>query len=206
MAGIERESERKSLLVDDLLLLTRLDEGRPLASESVELEDVVKEAIETARTVEPDRPIEADVEPATVLGDRDRLRQVVDNLLANVRAHTPAGAPVRVRLAPEDGSAVLEVRDAGPGLASEELERIFERFYRADRVALARERRRRARALDRRRRDEGARRYGRGVVRAGKRRPVPDQASPHQGRAMRLERLADSQVAHRNGSSGDRRS
>jgi len=132
MAGIERESERMSLLVDDLLLLARLDEGRPLASEPVELEDVVKEAVETALAVDPDRPIEADVEPATVLGDRDRLRQVVDNLLANIREHTPAGAPVRVRLGREDGSAVLEVEDAGPGLTPEERDRVFERFYRAD--------------------------------------------------------------------------
>ena len=132
MAGIERESERMSLLVDDLLRLARLDEGRPLAAEPVELENVVKEAVETARAVEPDRPIEADVEPATVVGDRDRLRQIVDNLLANVRAHTPARAPVRVRLGREDGSAVLEVEDAGPGLTSREQERVFERFYRAD--------------------------------------------------------------------------
>jgi two-component system OmpR family sensor kinase len=132
MAGIERESERMSLLVDDLLLLARLDEGRPLASASVELEHVVREAVETARAVEPDRPIEADVEPATVVGDRDRLRQSVDNLLANVRAHTPAGAPVRVRLGRADGSAVLEVEDAGPGLTTGERERVFERFYRAD--------------------------------------------------------------------------
>jgi len=132
MAGIERESERMSLLVDDLLLLARLDEGRPLASETIELEDVVREAVETARAVEPDRPIEADIEPATVVGDRDRLRQIVDNLLANVRAHTPAGAPVRVRLGREDGSAVLDVEDAGPGLTPEDRERLFERFYRAD--------------------------------------------------------------------------
>jgi two-component system OmpR family sensor kinase len=132
MAGIERESERMSLLVDDLLLLARLDEGRPLASEPVELEDVVKEAVETARAVDPGRPIEAGVQPATVLGDRDRLRQIVDNLLANVREHTPAGAPVRVRLDREDESAVLEVEDAGPGLTPEERDRVFERFYRAD--------------------------------------------------------------------------
>jgi two-component system OmpR family sensor kinase len=132
MAGIERESERMSVLVDDLLLLARLDEGRPLASASVELDDVVREAVETARAVEPDRPIKADLEPASVVGDRDRLRQIVDNLLANVRAHTPAGAPVRVRLGRVDGSAVLEVEDAGPGLTLKERQRVFERFYRAD--------------------------------------------------------------------------
>ena len=115
MAGIERESERMSVLVDDLLLLARLDEGRPLAAESVELENVVKEAVETARAVEPDRPIEADVEPATVVGDRDRLRQIVDNLLANVRAHTPAGAPVRVRLGARTARPSSKLRTQVPG-------------------------------------------------------------------------------------------
>ena len=82
MDGISRESERMSLLVDDLLLLARLDEGRPLERQPVELDDVVSEAVETAQTVEPDRPIELEAEPVAVLGDRDRLRQIVDNLLA----------------------------------------------------------------------------------------------------------------------------
>jgi two-component system OmpR family sensor kinase len=132
MEGISRESERMSLLVDDLLLLARLDEGRPLAREPVELERVVSEAVETARTVEPERPIELDAERAAVVGDRERLRQIVDNLLGNVRAHTPPGAPVRVRVGSENGSALVEVEDSGPGLAPEEAERVFERFYRAD--------------------------------------------------------------------------
>ncbi len=70
--------------------------------------------------------------PARVLGDRDRLRQVVDNLLANVRAHTPPAAPVRVSVGPAGGEAVLEVADSGPGLGAEAAERVFERFYRAD--------------------------------------------------------------------------
>ncbi|TML65490.1 MAG: HAMP domain-containing histidine kinase, partial [Actinobacteria bacterium] len=89
MAGITRESERMSLLVEDLLLLARLDEGRPLAREAVELDQVVAEAVDTALTVEPERSISLDAEQAVVLGDRDRLRQIVDNLLANVREHTP---------------------------------------------------------------------------------------------------------------------
>ena len=93
MSGIGRESERMSLIVEDLLLLARLDEGRPLEREPVDVAEVVDEAVETARTVEPERPIELTAEPAVVLGDRERLRQVVDNLLGNVRAHTPAGAP-----------------------------------------------------------------------------------------------------------------
>jgi two-component system OmpR family sensor kinase len=132
MEGITRESERMSLLVDDLLLLARLDEGRPLAREPVELERVVSEAVETARAVEPERPIDLDAERAAVVGDRERLRQIVDNLLGNVRAHTPPGAPVRVRVGSENGRALVEVEDSGPGLAAEDAERVFERFYRAD--------------------------------------------------------------------------
>jgi two-component system, OmpR family, sensor kinase len=132
MKGISRESERMSLLVDDLLLLARLDEGRPLEREPVELDKVVGEAVETALTVEPDRPVDFEAERAAVLGDRERLRQIVDNLLSNVRAHTPAGAPVRVRVGSSNGSAVIEVADSGPGLSAEEADRVFERFYRAD--------------------------------------------------------------------------
>jgi two-component system, OmpR family, sensor kinase len=132
MSGISRESERMTVLVDDLLLLARLDEGRALAMEPVQLHDVVGEAVETAHMVDPDRPVDVDVEPVTVLGDRDRLRQVVDNLLANVRAHTPPRAPAQVRLHPVDGMAVLEVVDSGPGLDPELGDHVFERFYRAD--------------------------------------------------------------------------
>jgi two-component system OmpR family sensor kinase len=132
MRGIERESERMSVLVDDLLLLARLDEGRPLEREPVALDELVGEAVETAQAVEPDRPIRLETEPAGVLGDRERLRQIVDNLLGNVRAHTPAGTPVSVRVAASNGSAVVEVADSGPGLGDEETDRVFERFYRAD--------------------------------------------------------------------------
>jgi two-component system OmpR family sensor kinase len=133
MDGISRESERMSGLVDDLLLLARLDEGRPLAREPVPLHDVVAEAVETAETVDPRRRIDMTIEPVVVEGDRDRLRQVVDNLLANVRAHTPESAPVRIGLERVDGVARIEVSDSGPGLDPEQLEHVFERFYRADR-------------------------------------------------------------------------
>jgi two-component system OmpR family sensor kinase len=132
MAGISRESERMSLLVDDLLLLARLDEGRPLELRPVELDDLVSEAVETAQAVEPERPIELEVDPAVVLGDRDRLRQIVDNLLANVRSHTPPGTPARVTVRRENGTAEIAVADSGPGLDAEQVAHLFERFYRAD--------------------------------------------------------------------------
>jgi two-component system, OmpR family, sensor kinase len=132
MKGISRESERMSLLVDDLLLLARLDDGRPLERVPVELDDVVGEAVETAHAVEPGRAISLRSEPAVVMGDRVRLRQIVDNLLANVRAHTPPDTPVTVSLTRVPGSAVIEVSDDGPGLAEEHLAHVFERFYRAD--------------------------------------------------------------------------
>jgi two-component system OmpR family sensor kinase len=132
MAGISRESERMSLLVEDLLLLARLDEGRPLEHEPVQLDEVVSEAVETARTVDPERPLECDLEPARVLGDRDRLRQVVDNLLANVRAHTPPASPARVAVRRVNGNVELEVDDSGPGMQPDEAEHVFERFFRAD--------------------------------------------------------------------------
>jgi two-component system OmpR family sensor kinase len=132
MEGITRESKRMSVLVDDLLLLARLDEGRPLEREPVELDEVVSEAVETAQAVEPGRPISLDAEPASVLGDRERLRQIVDNLLVNVRSHTPEGTPVSVRVGRDNGSALVEVSDSGPGLTAEQAERIFERFYRVD--------------------------------------------------------------------------
>ena len=132
MSGITRETERMSLLVDDLLLLARLDEGRPLAQEPVELGEVVAEAVDAARVVEPERPLTVSVEPALVVGDRDRLRQVIDNLFANVRAHTPAGTPVAVGLHSSDGHVELSVADSGPGLTEDEAAQVFERFYRVD--------------------------------------------------------------------------
>jgi two-component system, OmpR family, sensor kinase len=132
MSGITREAERMSLLVDDLLLLARLDEGRPLEQTPVDLARLVVEAVDAARVVEPGRPIDVSVEPATVTGDEARLRQVLDNLLANVRAHTPAATPVSVELRAAEGRATLTVADRGPGLSGEQAARVFERFYRAD--------------------------------------------------------------------------
>jgi two-component system OmpR family sensor kinase len=132
MQGITRESERMTLLVDDLLLLARLDEGRPLEPRPVQLEELVREAVDTARALDPERPIDVELHRAAVLGDHVRLRQIVDNLLSNARAHTPPGAPVQVRVRSDDGSALIEVEDSGPGLDGEEVERVFERFYRSD--------------------------------------------------------------------------
>jgi two-component system OmpR family sensor kinase len=132
MTGIGRESERMTVLVEDLLLLARLDEGRPLEREPVELDEVVTEAVDAAVAVDPNRPVDLEADPVVVLGDRDRLRQVLDNLLSNVRAHTPAGSPVRVKVGAENGLAVVEVADSGPGMTSEETARVFERFYRSD--------------------------------------------------------------------------
>lgn len=133
MARIEEESARMGILVDDLLLLARLDQGRPLEHELVDLTSVVAEGVDAARAVEPDRPIEAVLdETLTVDGDALRLRQVIDNLLANVRTHTPRLTSARVVLSRSAQDAVLEVIDHGPGLPEEGRERIFNRFFRAD--------------------------------------------------------------------------
>jgi two-component system OmpR family sensor kinase len=133
MQRIEAEASRMGVLVDDLLLLARLDQGRPLERSRVDLSRVATEAVEGARAAEPDRPVDLDAPaPAVVLGDDGRLRQVVDNLLQNVRVHTPASTPAHVRVDLEDGEVALSVTDEGPGLGSD-AERVFERFYRGDR-------------------------------------------------------------------------
>jgi len=133
MTGIQRESRRMGLLVGDLLLLARLDQGRPLERKPVELVEVTSDAVEAARMLDPDRQIELETPaPVEVEGDRERLRQILDNLLANVRAHTPAGTPATVRVALDGDLAVVEVIDAGPGLSDDQLAHAFERFYRGD--------------------------------------------------------------------------
>ena len=132
MRSIEDEAARMGVLVDDLLLLTRLDEGRPLERRQVDLGAVAADAVAAAKAVDPYRPLTLSVEGSVeVLGDRDRLRQVADNLLANVRAHTPPGSPADV-VVRADGDAVLEVADRGPGLPEDAAAQVFERFYRAD--------------------------------------------------------------------------
>jgi two-component system OmpR family sensor kinase len=136
MRRIEDETVRMGVLVDDLLLLARLDQGRPLEHKPVDLAALAADAVADQRVVDPGRPVELDApRPVIVAGDDGRLRQVLANLLGNVRAHTPPGTPLRVvaRTDPDSASAVLEVADQGPGLGAGEAEQVFARFYRADR-------------------------------------------------------------------------
>lgn len=139
MRRIEDEGSRMGVLVDDLLLLARLDQHRPLDRQPVDLGVLASDAVEDVRMVAPGRPIDlvvADDHPPVVIGDELRLRQVLGNLLGNALQHTPNDAAIHVRLGTRnDGSgewAVLEVADEGPGLPSEHAERVFERFYRVD--------------------------------------------------------------------------
>jgi two-component system OmpR family sensor kinase len=133
MARIEAEAARMGILVDDLLLLARLDQGRPLQREPVDLVRIVAESVDAAQVIEPGRRILLDA-PATLpaLGDAGRLRQVVDNLLDNVRVHTAPGAPAHIRLWVDGELSILEVADEGDGMTPEVAERIFERFFRGD--------------------------------------------------------------------------
>jgi two-component system OmpR family sensor kinase len=132
MRRTEEEALRMGTLVDDLLHLARLDQGRPLERGPVDLGQLVEDSVRDARAVDPDREIVATVaEPVTVLGDGARLHQVVANLLANARVHAP-GAPIEVRVHEDGAHAVIEVRDEGPGMSEADAARAFERFYRAD--------------------------------------------------------------------------
>jgi two-component system, OmpR family, sensor kinase len=133
MVRIGTESRRMTELVEDMLLLARLDQGRPLAREPVSMTDLVGDAVNDARAIEPARPINAKVdENVNVLGDEDRLRQVVGNLFANVRVHTPPETPIDVALSAVDGRCTFVVADHGPGVEPAHVGHIFDRFYRAD--------------------------------------------------------------------------
>jgi two-component system, OmpR family, sensor kinase len=133
---IEDEAARMGLLVEDLLLLARLDEERPLERIPLDLRVIANDAVSAARAVAPDREITLEVPegsgPLVVSGDESRLRQVVGNLMTNALMHTPAGSPVWLRLRGEGETVTIEVADAGQGLLPEQAERVFERFYRAD--------------------------------------------------------------------------
>jgi len=134
LGRIEGESKRMGSLVEDLLLLARLDQAREMESKPVNLNSVVEDAVASARAAGPDHPVTftASEDELFALGDEPRIHQVIANLLANARVHTPAGTTISVSLRrDEDGIRVL-VADNGPGLTDEDQKKIFERFYRAD--------------------------------------------------------------------------
>ncbi len=127
---IEHEASRMGLLVDDLLLLARLDQGRPLERFVVDLGTVVHDAVEAARAVDGDRQFSLDVfGTVLVAGDAARLRQIFDNLLRNAIVHTPAHTSVDVTVRRDGPRAVVTVADQGPGLAADQASRLFDRFY-----------------------------------------------------------------------------
>ncbi len=139
---IEDEAARMGLLVEDLLMLARLDQERPLALADMDLRVIASDAVAAARAVAPDRTVELEIErdePIEVNGDESRLRQVVGNLMTNALTHTPAGTPVSLRLRRDGSDALIEVADHGPGLTDEQAARVFERFYRVDKARTRRQ-------------------------------------------------------------------
>jgi len=140
MRRIEGEATRMGLLVEDLLLLARLDQDRPLSRRPVDLAALAQDAVHDARATAPDRPVRAAALPGAgspvVLGDEARLRQVLANLMSNALTHTPPGTPVTVAtgITTLDGGswATVAVRDDGPGLSERDAQHVFERFFRAD--------------------------------------------------------------------------
>jgi two-component system OmpR family sensor kinase len=136
MRRIEDEAKRMGLLVDDLLLLARLDQQRPLRMESVDLLPIAADTLHNAQAIQPDRNLSLtilpDSEAPVVEGDEARLRQVLGNLVSNALNYTPVDAPITVSVGTRGNEAVLEVTDTGPGLSDEQKARVFERFYRAD--------------------------------------------------------------------------
>lgn len=143
MGRIEREAARLVRLVEDLLLLARLDESAatadlPLRLTPMDLRTLAADALHDLRALDPGRPVTltgpggGPPGPGPVLGDEARLRQVTSNLVGNAVAHTPSGTPVRIGVGTQDGLAVLELHDEGPGMSGEQAARAFDRFYRAD--------------------------------------------------------------------------
>ena len=146
---VEQEATRMGLLVDDMLLLARLDQRRPLDFGTVDVLAIAADALHDARVIAPDRSITLTVgtpDAALVQGDEAGLRQVVGNLMSNAITHTPNGSAIEItirvaRLAgerapagPAEPAVILEVTDKGPGLSAEQMEHVFERFYRTDRA------------------------------------------------------------------------
>lgn len=141
MSRIEQEAARMGVLVEDLLLLARLDEVREQQREPVDVTELARDAVDDARAAAPDRPIvlHAPEDDTVVVGDPDQLRQVLLNLTRNALVHTPQGTPVTVSVSrPGDDRVRLEVRDEGPGLPTADGDELFERFWRADNVARGR--------------------------------------------------------------------
>ncbi len=142
MRRIEEEAKRMGLLVDDLLLLARLDTERPIAQLPVDMLALAGDAVQDGRALAPDRTIRLEVTcvdpPPIVTGDEARLRQVLGNLMANALQHTPAGTPVTVTVGTGTGAhsglpaVAVSVADAGPGISDDAASRVFERFYRTD--------------------------------------------------------------------------
>jgi len=131
---IEKESIRMSTLVEDLLLLARLDQSRELISDPVDLNTLITEVVASARAAGPDHPIEVNLGESEifVLGDSLRIHQVIANLLANARTHTPVGTKIVITAEQGINETTISVSDNGPGLSQADQEKIFERFYRAD--------------------------------------------------------------------------
>ncbi|MGL5829258.1 MAG: histidine kinase dimerization/phospho-acceptor domain-containing protein, partial [Angustibacter sp.] len=139
MRRIETEATRMGGLVEDLLTLARLDELRPERRTPVDLTVIAADALQDARALQPDRRVRligrgAPLGPTMVLGDEARLRQVTGNIVANALQHTPVDSPIEIAVGPnpQDHFGVLEVRDHGPGVPAEQMEKIFERFFRTD--------------------------------------------------------------------------
>jgi two-component system OmpR family sensor kinase len=133
IARIERESVRMSSLVEDLLTLARLDQGPKMEIKPVNLTEVISDAVASARAAGPDHPITfEESDEIFALGDSNRIHQVVANLLANARVHTPAGTAIKVAISQGEKEVLVSVSDNGPGLSDNDREKIFERFYRVD--------------------------------------------------------------------------
>ena len=133
MSLVHDEASRMGRLVEDLLMLARLDQDRGLDRRHVDLASVAARAVQAARIVDADRPIAlAADDPVIVNADEERLRQVIDNLIANALQHTPPRSPVTVSVTSTSGTGEIIVADTGPGMTVEQAARVFERFYRTD--------------------------------------------------------------------------
>ena len=133
ISRIEKESMRMGYLVEDLLMLARMDQSRELVVADVDLSALLQEAVTSAQAAGPDHTITTNIASGiTTKGDADKIYQVVTNLLANARAHTPAGSAITVTVAKDGADSLVTIADNGPGLSAEDQARIFERFYRVD--------------------------------------------------------------------------